>query len=349
MPITKTHLIATRHRWLCPFRQALNLMNTTAGAFLWRFSIPHLGLTVGDFLYILLGRAAGLAGAAKHRNFLHAYADEQRADGRFQWPANVGLHDQEDWLNHQHVVPAEARTSFVVALGLWFVPSIPLVFTSSRDSCVAPAILECGAHREAFEVRDTSSSDWLAVVGLMGGLLGAVLTLCFVNSLGLVFPVDVARLAHITLSTLLQASIVALCMVVLAAAYPIARLSDRAGLAFKVEPDTWYRFPYDRYSHPWFATKSASSSWRPGRVDSLAIVANVIFIITQRIALILQPSGIDEANIVIVDNRLAGPQHWKRRTRAQTRTLRRCSLPGVVDAHKDYSYPIAGPWPTSRL
>ncbi len=78
---------------------------------------------------------------------------------------------------------------------------------------------------------------------------------------------------------------------------------------------------------------------------TLAIVANVIFIITQRIALILQPSGIDEANIVIVDNRWAGPltlEEAHARTDADLAALR--SLPGVVDAYADYSYPIAGPW-----
>jgi putative ABC transport system permease protein len=68
-----------------------------------------------------------------------------------------------------------------------------------------------------------------AVIGLAGGMLGAVLTVCFVGSLGLVFPVEVARLAHAGFATLLQAPIVALCMVLLAAAYPILR-------ACRIEP-----------------------------------------------------------------------------------------------------------------
>jgi len=78
---------------------------------------------------------------------------------------------------------------------------------------------------------------------------------------------------------------------------------------------------------------------------TLAIVANVIFIITQRVALILQPSGIDEANIIIVDNHWAGPltlEEAHARTDADLAALR--SLPGVVDAYADYTYPIAGPW-----
>ena len=78
---------------------------------------------------------------------------------------------------------------------------------------------------------------------------------------------------------------------------------------------------------------------------TLAIVANVIFIITQRIALILQPSGIDEANIMVVDNHWVGPltlEEAHARTDADLAALR--ALPGVVDAYADYTIPIAGPW-----
>src|SRR6202012_2124165 len=78
---------------------------------------------------------------------------------------------------------------------------------------------------------------------------------------------------------------------------------------------------------------------------TLAIVANVIFIITGRVALILQPSGIDEANIIIVDNHWAGPltlEEAHARTDADLATLR--ALPGVRDAYADYTIPIAGPW-----
>src|SRR5258707_655794 len=78
---------------------------------------------------------------------------------------------------------------------------------------------------------------------------------------------------------------------------------------------------------------------------TLAIVANVIFIITQRVSLILQPSGIDEANIIIVDNHWVGPltlEEAHARTDADLAALR--ALPGVLDAYADYTIPIAGPW-----
>jgi putative ABC transport system permease protein len=78
---------------------------------------------------------------------------------------------------------------------------------------------------------------------------------------------------------------------------------------------------------------------------TLAIVANIIFIITQRVALILQPSGVDEANVIIVDNHWVGPltlEEAHARTDADLAALR--ALPGVVDAYADYTIPIAGPW-----
>jgi putative ABC transport system permease protein len=77
---------------------------------------------------------------------------------------------------------------------------------------------------------------------------------------------------------------------------------------------------------------------------TLAIAANVIFVISQRIAYLSRPSGIDEANIVIVDNHWVGaltPAEVQARTAADLAMLR--NLPEVADAYADYSYPAAGP------
>jgi putative ABC transport system permease protein len=77
---------------------------------------------------------------------------------------------------------------------------------------------------------------------------------------------------------------------------------------------------------------------------TLAIVANAIFVISQRVAYLSRPSGIDEANIVVVDNQWVGaltPSEAQARTAADLAMLR--SLPDVADAYADYSYPAAGP------
>jgi putative ABC transport system permease protein len=162
--------------------------------------------------------------AEKYRNFLRAYADEQRAAGRFQWPSNVELRDQEEWLQFQHVVPPEARISFVVALGLLLVCTVNTVglllvrfLRRSGDIGLRRAL---GGSRAAILLQYLIEA---AVVGLAGGLLGAVLTACLVKSLGLVFPVEIARLAEVSWLTLVQATVVALGMVLLASVYPIFR------------------------------------------------------------------------------------------------------------------------------
>ena len=80
---------------------------------------------------------------------------------------------------------------------------------------------------------------------------------------------------------------------------------------------------------------------------TLAIVANATFVIGQRVIYISRPSGIDEPNIVVVDNRWVGaltPEQARAKTAADLAMLRQ--LPGVVDAYADYSFPAAGPWAT---
>lgn len=76
---------------------------------------------------------------------------------------------------------------------------------------------------------------------------------------------------------------------------------------------------------------------------TLGIVCNALFIIQQRLEHIARPTGIDEANIAVVQN-----QWLDKFTTAQTNALvlgdldalRR--LPGVADAYADFTYPAVG-------
>jgi putative ABC transport system permease protein len=213
-----------------PLRQALNLRIPTAGGSYGDSSFPPWDMRSEIPFISYWVELPDSAAAAHYRNYLHVYADEQKAAGRFHWPANVVLRDEEDWLNYQHVVPPEARISFVVALGLLVVCAVNTVglllarfMRRSSDIGVRRAL---GGSRSAILYQYLTEAS---VIGLAGGLLGAVLTVCFVSGLGLVFPVEVARLAHVTLATLLQAPAIALCMVLLSSAYPILR-------ACRIEP-----------------------------------------------------------------------------------------------------------------
>jgi putative ABC transport system permease protein len=77
---------------------------------------------------------------------------------------------------------------------------------------------------------------------------------------------------------------------------------------------------------------------------TLAIVANAVFVIDQRVMLMLRPTGIDESNTIVVENRWVdelSPAQVQAKTAADLAMLRQ--LPAVADAYSDYSFPGAGP------
>ena len=76
---------------------------------------------------------------------------------------------------------------------------------------------------------------------------------------------------------------------------------------------------------------------------TLAIVCNALFIIRQRVAHLAEPTGIDEANLFVIDNEWAGQssdQQIDSRMQADLSTLRQ--LPSVCDVAPSNSYPLRG-------
>jgi putative ABC transport system permease protein len=72
---------------------------------------------------------------------------------------------------------------------------------------------------------------------------------------------------------------------------------------------------------------------------TLAILCNALFIIQQRIALSKRPTGVDEANVVVLDNQWVGnPADAVARQQGDLAALR--SLPGVVDAFATNTVPL---------
>jgi putative ABC transport system permease protein len=64
-----------------------------------------------------------------------------------------------------------------------------------------------------------------AVIGLAGGLLGVLLTVCFIGNLDLVFEAKIARTVHSDASTMALAISLAVIVTLIAAAYPVWRAS----------------------------------------------------------------------------------------------------------------------------
>src|SRR6202789_2809594 len=72
---------------------------------------------------------------------------------------------------------------------------------------------------------------------------------------------------------------------------------------------------------------------------TLAILCNALFIIQQRIALSERPTGVDETNVVVLDNQWVGnPPDQAARQEGDLAALR--SLPGVQDAFATNSVPL---------
>ena len=75
---------------------------------------------------------------------------------------------------------------------------------------------------------------------------------------------------------------------------------------------------------------------------TLAIVCNALFIIHGRLTRLAQPSGVDEPNILVIDNQWAGkPKTGEIASMmaADLDTLRR--IPGVADAYATNTYPLS--------
>jgi putative ABC transport system permease protein len=76
---------------------------------------------------------------------------------------------------------------------------------------------------------------------------------------------------------------------------------------------------------------------------TLAIVCNALFIVHQRLSHLSEPTGLDEADIFVIQNEWAGKASYAQldaETRADLDVLRR--LPGVADATTSNSYPLRG-------
>ncbi|WP_233843656.1 FtsX-like permease family protein [Dyella sp. 2HG41-7] len=79
---------------------------------------------------------------------------------------------------------------------------------------------------------------------------------------------------------------------------------------------------------------------------TLAIVCNALFIIHQRVVRLSRPSGVDEANVLVIQNQWIGqqaPAQLQALMASDLQTLRR--LPGVGDVYATNAYPLGnGGW-----
>jgi len=167
------------------------------------------------------------AQADAYRDYLQGYAAEQQHAGHFRWAPNVRLHDVEDWLAYEKVVPQEAKVSLLVSLGfllICLVNTIGLLLAKFMRRAPEIGVRRAlGAPRKAIYMQFLIEAG---TVGLTGGVLGLLLTGLGMFGVGLVFQPQVARLATLNPSLVVLTLGVAVLATVLAAFYPTWRAAQ---------------------------------------------------------------------------------------------------------------------------
>ncbi|WP_449427630.1 ABC transporter permease [Rhodanobacter umsongensis] len=167
------------------------------------------------------------ADVAQYRRFLESYADNQQRAGRFAWAPNVRLRNVMQWLDYEHVVPPESRISLLVALGFFLICLINTIGLLLAKFLRRAG--EIGVRRALGASRREIYTQYLieaATVGLAGGVLGLLFTAIGVTGVGVLFPPQIAQLAHLDFSLVALTLLVAIIATVLAAFYPAWRAAS---------------------------------------------------------------------------------------------------------------------------
>jgi putative ABC transport system permease protein len=164
------------------------------------------------------------ADAARYRAFLDNYAADQRRSGRFNWPPRTRLYDVKGWLIHWHAVTDEVRILVLVAFSFLFVcllNAMGLMLAKIMNRAG-----DIGVRRALGANRGTVFGQCLmeaGVVGLLGGLLGLVLTTLSLAGVRLIVSPNTARLAHLNPTDIAIALGLAVLATTLAGLYPTWR------------------------------------------------------------------------------------------------------------------------------
>jgi putative ABC transport system permease protein len=161
---------------------------------------------------------------ARYHRFLQNYAADQQRAGRFAWAPNVRLRDVMQWLEYEHVVPAESRISLMVALGFFVISLVNTIGLLLAKFLRRAG--EIGVRRALGATRRDIYTQYLieaGTVGLAGGVLGLLFTAVGVSGVGLLFPPQIAKLAQLDVSLVGLTLLLAIFATVLAAFYPAWR------------------------------------------------------------------------------------------------------------------------------
>lgn len=167
------------------------------------------------------------AAKKSYEAFITAYSAEQQRAGRFQWAPNVRLRNVTEWLEFEKVVPPESRISLFVSVGFFVICLVNTIGLLLAKFMRRSA--EIGVRRALGATRREVYAQFLieaAAVGLVGGVLGLVITIIGMQGVGLLFDPDIAQLAHVDISLLLTTLAVSVLATVVASFYPTWRAAQ---------------------------------------------------------------------------------------------------------------------------
>jgi len=161
-----------------------------------------------------------------YRNYLLDYAREQERSGRFSWGPNTRLRNLNEWLNYRRVVPTDTKASLALSIGLFVLclvstASLLLIAFLARGSEVG-ILRALGATRGAICCQFLTEA---ALVGVLGGILGLLLTNGALSMATLVLPRKIADLNLVDVPLLLAATSIAILSTILAGLYPALKAS----------------------------------------------------------------------------------------------------------------------------
>ncbi|HTV87185.1 MAG TPA: ABC transporter permease [Dyella sp.] len=159
-----------------------------------------------------------------YKSYLDAFA---RARMSITASPNIRLRSLPEWLDYKHVVPADTKVSLLVAFGLFLVclvnaSGLLLAKLMGRASEVGVR-RAIGAPRSAIYLQFVIESG---MIGLVGGILGMVLTALGVLAMRQLLPPQIAPLAHFDLALFALTLTMALIATVLAGLYPSFRAAS---------------------------------------------------------------------------------------------------------------------------
>ena len=167
------------------------------------------------------------ADVGHYRSMLNNYASDQQHSGRFHWPAHTRIRDARDWLVYQHAVSDEVRILVLVSFSFLLVCllnamglMLAKVMGRAADIGVRRAL---GANRGAIFTQCLIEA---AVVGLVGGLLGLLLTALGLLGLRSLLSEEVSRLTHLSPVDIGIAVLLSVVATVLAGLYPTWRAAQ---------------------------------------------------------------------------------------------------------------------------